>query len=72
MKWLSILAALVFAAFLLLLVVGFENVLALFRYRVALFLVIGPLLALFLWSVYKTFGPRKSPTDRRMDLKDKP
>ena len=60
-KFLFILSAVLLAAFVLLLLVGFENVLALLRYRVALFLVLAPPVALFLWCGYKAFGPRNRP-----------
>jgi hypothetical protein len=70
-KPLSILVLLVLAAFLLLLVVGFENVLELFRSRVTLFLLLGPLVALFFWCAYKAFWPKKEPNVRRMGIKDK-
>ena len=59
MKLVNLLAILVLIAFVALLLVGFENVLALFRYRVALFLIIGPLVLLFFWCGYKAFGPKK-------------
>ncbi len=58
LRLLIILGTLIAAAFVLLLIVGFENFLALFRYRVALFLAIIPLFALFLWCAYKAFGPK--------------
>jgi hypothetical protein len=53
-------------AFLLLLLVGFDNVLALLRSRVALFLAIAPLFVLFVWLVYKAFQPHRlaDPTPR--------
>ena len=63
MKVLRVLAVAVAVGFLLLLLVGFDNVLALFRSRVALFLVLAPLVGLFLWSVYMAFKPRKRPPD---------
>jgi hypothetical protein len=56
--WLAILVVILLAAVLTLLLVGFENVLALLRYRVTLFLLLAPLLALFLWCAWKAFGPR--------------
>ena len=56
--YLLILAGLIVAAFVLLLIVGFENVLAVLRYRVTMFLIIGPLCGLFLWCAYKAFGPQ--------------
>ncbi len=66
MKILRILAYAVAAAFVLLLIVGFDNVLALFRSRVALFLLIFPIFGLFVWCVYKAFQPRQllDRTDR--------
>jgi hypothetical protein len=57
-KLLVVLSGILLFGFALLLVVGFENILALFRYRVALFLVLAPLLVLFLWCAYKAFGPK--------------
>jgi hypothetical protein len=57
-RLLYILGAAVVVAFVLLLVVGFENILGLFRYRVTLFLAIGPLFALFVWCAYKALGSR--------------
>jgi apolipoprotein N-acyltransferase len=57
MRFFRILALLIGVAFLLLLVVGFDNVLAAFRSRVTLALVLGPLILLFLWCVYKAFQP---------------
>jgi hypothetical protein len=61
MKALNILALLVLVAFALLLIFGFENALALLRYRVALFLIIGPLVLLFLWCGYQAFRPGNRP-----------
>jgi hypothetical protein len=61
MKFLRILALLVAAAFLLLLIVGFDNMLSLLRSRVAIFLALVPLLGLFFWSIYKAFQSRKPP-----------
>jgi hypothetical protein len=60
-KLLPILAAVIGAAFILLLVVGFDNLLALLRYRVTLFLVMAPLVGLFFWCAYKAFGPQNKP-----------
>jgi hypothetical protein len=60
MKILRVLALLVGIGFLVLLIVGFDNMLALLRSRVAIFLALGPLVLLFLWSVYRMFKPRKS------------
>jgi hypothetical protein len=57
-KLLFILGAVLLAAFATLLLVGFENVLALLRYRVTLFLLLGPVVILFFWCAYKAFGPR--------------
>ena len=59
MKLLRLLLILVAIAFGLLLVVGFDNVLALFRSRVALFFLIAPIFVLFVWCVYKAFQPRR-------------
>jgi hypothetical protein len=59
MKVLPILAVLVGFGFLLLLLVGFDNVLALVRSRVALFLLLAPLVGLFLWSVAMALKPRR-------------
>jgi hypothetical protein len=58
-RWLIWLAFAVVVAFGLLLLVGFENILELLRYRAALFLVIGPILGLFLWCLWKGFRPRQ-------------
>jgi len=57
-KLLRILALVVAAAFVLLLIVGFDNALSLFRSRVALLLVIAPIFLLFIWCVYKAFQPK--------------
>jgi hypothetical protein len=64
MKLLRILALVVAVAFVLLLIVGFDNVLALFRSRVTLALVIGPIFILFLWCIYKAFRPQNQLQDR--------
>jgi hypothetical protein len=64
MKILRILALVIAAAFILLLVVGFDNVLAAFRSRVALALVIAPIFILFLWCLYKAFRPQNRLQDR--------
>ncbi len=64
MKLLRLLALLVGVGFLLLLLVGFDNVFALMRSRIALALVIGPLVLLFLWFIYKAFEPRNRLEDR--------
>ncbi len=64
MKLLRILAVVVAVAFVLLLIVGFDNVLALFRSRVALFLLIAPVFLLFIWCVYKAFQPRNRLPDQ--------
>jgi len=69
MKFLRILAMVVAAAFVLLLLVGFDNVLALFRSRIALFLVIAPVFVLFVYCVYKAFQPEDRLRDR--DTQDK-
>ena len=62
MKLLRILGILVVVAFVLLLVVGFDNVLGLLRSRVAIFLALAPLIAIFIWSVYKAIQlSRKAP-----------
>jgi hypothetical protein len=71
MKVLRLLAAAVIVGFFLLLLVGFDNLLALFRSRVALFLVLAPLVGLFLWSVYMAFKPRKRPP-RYIDIDSPP
>jgi len=57
-RLLYVLSAAVVVAFILLLVVGFENILALLRYRVALFLALAPLLGLFVWCSYKAISSR--------------
>jgi hypothetical protein len=59
MRILRILALVVAVAFGLLLIVGFDNLLAIFRSRVTLALVIGPIFVLFLWCIYKAFQPRR-------------
>ena len=64
MKLLRILAMAVAVAFVLLLIVGFDNMLALLRSRVALFLVIFPVFVLFVWCIYKAFQPEKRLPDR--------
>ena len=65
MRFLRILAVLIAVAFVLLLIVGFDNVLAVFRSRVALALVIAPVFLLFVWCVYKAFQPVNRLEDRR-------
>ena len=65
MKLLRLLAIMVGVAFALLLIVGFDNMLALFRSRVALALAIGPIFILFLWCLYKAFRPENRLEDRR-------
>jgi hypothetical protein len=60
-KPLRILGVLVFIAFGLLLIFGFDNVLGLLRSRVAIFLAFLPLIALFAWSLYKVIRGRKNP-----------
>jgi len=64
MKLLRILAILVAAAFVLLLIVGFDNVLVVFRSRILLVLAIGPIFILFLWCLYKAFRPQNRLEDR--------
>ncbi len=59
MRVLRILALAVAVAFVLLLIVGFDNLLAVFRSRVTLALVIGPVFLLFIWCIYKAFQPRE-------------
>jgi hypothetical protein len=68
MKFARILAGLVAVAFLLLLVVGFDNMLSLLRSRVALFLALIPFVALFFWSVYKAIPRRKNRRDDVIDI----
>lgn len=63
MKVLRVLALAVTLGFVVLLLVGFDNVLALLRSRAALFIVLSPLVGLFLWSVYMAFKPRKRPPE---------
>ena len=58
-RFLIILGAVLLAAFFTLLLVGFENVLALFRYRVTLLLVLGPVVAVFFWCVWRALRPRR-------------
>jgi hypothetical protein len=57
-RFLVVLGAILLVAFVALLLVGFENVLALFRYRVTLFLVLGPVVLIFIWCVWKALRPR--------------
>jgi len=64
MKILRILAIVVAAAFALLLIVGFDNMLVFFRSRVLLALAIGPIFLLFLWCLYKAFRPQNQLEDR--------
>lgn len=64
MRLLRILALAVASAFVLLLIVGFDNLLAIFRSRVTLALAIGPVFLLFLWCIYKAFQPRNQVEDR--------
>jgi hypothetical protein len=64
MKLLRVLAIVVAVAFVVLLIVGFDNMLAVFRSRVALFLAIAPLFVLFLWCLYKAFQPKNRLEDR--------
>jgi hypothetical protein len=63
-KFLRILALVVGVAFVLLLIVGFDNVFALLRSRVALGLALLPLFLLFLWCLYKAFTPERRLEDR--------
>ena len=63
MKALRVLAIMVIIAFLLLLAVGFDNVLAVLRYRMALLLAMGPLVLLFLWCAWKAL-PSPRPEDK--------
>jgi hypothetical protein len=73
MKALRILAVIVGVGFLILLLVGFDNILELLRSRVTLFLALGPVVVLFIWSVYKAFSGRKEPSGDVIDLPpDKP
>lgn len=64
MNLLRILAIIVAVAFVLLLIVGFDNALALFRSRVALFLVLAPIFLLFIWCIYKALQPQNRLIDR--------
>ena len=64
MKLLRILAIIVGVAFVLLLIVGFDNMLAFFRSRVALALAIGPIFLLFVWFLYKAFQPQNRLEDQ--------
>jgi hypothetical protein len=63
MRILRFLALAVTVAFVLLLIVGFDNVLAMFRSRVALALVIAPIFLLFVWCVFKAFQPQNRLPD---------
>jgi hypothetical protein len=71
MRVLRILALAVAVAFVLLLIVGFDNLLAVFRSRVALALVIGPVFLLFIWCIYKAFQPQNRLEDRSPRDKNK-
>ena len=64
MKLLRILAMLIGVGFVLLLIVGFDNVFALLRSRVALALAIAPIFGLFGWCLYKAFTPANRIEDR--------
>ena len=64
MKLLRLLALAVAIAFVLLLIVGFDNVFALIRSRVTLFLIIAPVFLLFVWCIYKAFQPQNRLSDR--------
>lgn len=64
MKLFRLLAIAIAVAFGLLLLVGFDNVFALIRSRVALALLIGPIFLLFIWCLYKAFQPRHRLPDR--------
>jgi hypothetical protein len=68
MKVLRVLALIIGCAFLFLLLVGFDNLLDLLRSRVMLALTIGPLVALFIWSVYRIFRPRKHSSGEIIDV----
>jgi hypothetical protein len=64
MKLLRLLALAIAVALVLLLIVGFDNTLAVLRSRVALALVLLPIFLLFLWCLYKAFQPRSRLVDR--------
>ena len=64
MKLLRILGIVVGVAFVLLLIVGFDNVFALLRSRVALALALAPIFLLFVWCLYKAFTPERRIEDR--------
>jgi hypothetical protein len=64
MKPLRILAIVVTVAFVLFLIVGFDNVFAMLRSRVAMGLAIAPLFVLFVWCVYKAVKPPPRLEDR--------
>jgi hypothetical protein len=65
MKMLRILGIAVAVLFVLLLIVGFDNVFALLRSRVALALAVAPIFALFVWCLYKAFQPQNRLEDRK-------
>jgi hypothetical protein len=44
--------------------VGFDNVFALLRSRVALGLALAPIFLLFVWCLYKAFTPERRLEDR--------
>jgi hypothetical protein len=64
MKLLRILAVVVGVAWVVLQIVGFDNVFELARSRVALGLTIAPIFLLFLWCLYKAFTPPNRVEDR--------
>ena len=57
-RLLGLLALLVGVAFVLLLLVGFDNLLGLLRYRVTLFLLFLPIIGLFTWSIIQLIRMR--------------
>ena len=72
MKLLRLLMLAVAIAFVLLLIVGFDNVFALIRSRVTLFLVIAPIFLLFAWCIYKAFQPQNRLRDQSCRDKNSP
>jgi hypothetical protein len=59
-RGLRILAIVVVTLFVMLVIFEFTNILGLLRSRVAIVLLLGPLVALFLWATYRTIVPKKT------------
>jgi hypothetical protein len=63
---LGVLALIVGVAFVLLLLVGFDNILGLLRYRVTLFLLFLPVVGLFFWSIIQLIRLRGRDEPKRL------